>query len=66
MTLFICILCELIAATLGFFYLSSKYQIKFQISQVVVHMAMIFSISISKFTGWFSEAMNVSLANEYR
>ena len=61
----ICILLELITAMLGFIYLSWKYKIKFQINQVVVHIAMIVSITISRFAGWYSEDIFLRLAHLY-
>ena len=63
--LFVCILIELLTAMLWFWCLSKKYKIKFQINQVLVHIAMIVTISISRFTGWYSESYSIDIHNGY-
>ena len=63
LTLFGFILIELLIAACIFFYLSRKYEIKFQISQVLIHVAMIFSISLSRLTGACSEGLSIEISN---
>ena len=52
-------------AFLVFALLSKKFQIKFDIKQVVIHIIVIVSISISRVTGFLSEAISVNLAHLY-
>ena len=55
MMLFCFILVELIVAFGVFACLSKKFEVKFDTRQVVIHMSVIVSISISRVTGFLSE-----------
>ena len=65
MSLFFFIFIELLVAFLVFALLSKKFGIKFDIMQVVIHIIVIVSISISRVTGFISEAISVNLAHLY-
>ena len=65
MSLFLFIFLELMVAFLVFALLSKKFEIKFDIMQVVIHIIVIVSISISRVTGFLSEAISVDLAHLY-
>ena len=65
LSLFGCIFIELVIAACFFFYLSRKYEIKFQINQVLIHVAMILSISLSRLTGACSEGLSIAISNKH-
>ena len=57
--LFGCIIAELFMAAIYFYCLSRIYDIKFQIQQVLIHIAMIVSIILSRLAAFNSEGMSV-------
>ena len=65
MSLFFFIFIELLVAFLVFALLSKKFGIKFDIKQVLIHIVVILSVSISRVTGFVSEAISVNLAHLY-
>ena len=65
MMLFCFILVELVVAFGVFACLSKKFGVKFDTKQVLIHMSVIISISISRVTGFLSEAQSVALAHDF-
>ena len=65
MSLFFFIFIELLVAFLVFALLSKKFGIKFDIKQVLIHIIVILSVSVSRVTGFVSEAISVNLAHLY-